>query len=81
MTVWLDYILIYRIVLMFMIGLISFYQVIVLLWVDFWQSLLAHLKQSGEKLKGDILLLDYLLEPIIASSWKRDCQVGRTRMK
>jgi len=24
--------------------------------------------------------LDYLLEPIVASSQKRDCQVGRTRI-
>jgi len=34
----LDHVLIYTIVLIFMIGLISFYQVLFILWVDFWSN-------------------------------------------
>ena len=37
-----------------MIGLILFYQGIIMLWVDFDQILLAPFKQSNEELKGQI---------------------------
>jgi len=53
--------------------------VIFVVGVIFGQNLLAQLKQSGEKLKGDISLLDYLTIPGIASSRKRDLHVRRTR--
>jgi len=39
------------------------------------------LKQSSEHSKDDIWLLDCLLELIVASSRRKDCQVGRTRVK
>ena len=38
-----------------------------------------HLKQFGEKLKGDILLLGYLIKPDTTSTRKRDLHVGMTR--
>jgi len=45
----LDHILIYTIVLIFMIGLISFYQVFGLLWVDFWSKFTCTLETNEWK--------------------------------
>jgi len=50
----LDYVLIYRIVLIFMIGLISSCQVFHMLWVDFRQKFTCTLEKSSEYLKDDI---------------------------
>jgi len=45
--------------------------------VDFWPKF-AYLKQTNEKLKGDIWLLDCLIKHNVESSWKRDLHVRRT---
>jgi len=47
-------------------------------WI-FDQNLLAYLKQLGEKLKGDVWLLDCLIRSDITLSQKRDLHVRRTR--
>ena len=67
--------------LIFMIGLILFYQVFDMLWVDSGQNLLAHLKQSSEHSKDDIWLFDCLNRLSITSSQKRDLYAGSTQIK
>jgi len=57
----LDHVLITTIVLIFMIGLISFYQVIVILWVDSWPKfacLLDSIEWKTEKWHLVVGLLD-----------------------
>ena len=44
----------------------------------FGKNLFVQLKQSGEKLKGDVWLLDYLVNPDMESSRKRNLHVRRT---
>jgi len=68
----LDHVLIYRIVLIFIIGLISFIKCLICcVWI-FSQILLAYLKQMNEKVKGDIWLLDCLIINLALSHLERE---------